>query len=559
MAEVNEGLAPASPKAAATPPVTGALAQREEQPAGPQAAGTPDIATWVGAGAIAAMLLVFVYAFLKKRRQRRAELEEPGVAERRELEEKRRVEELPAPPAKPEEAAPARRKVEEARPLTEAELAAMEAAEQARKAVAEAEAARLEAKRLLEEAREARDAEAQRRAEEAREAARRAREEAEALQAKAEEEERRLKQEEEERKKAEYREKRAREAAERERRKAEAEEAQRRAEEEKRLKALEEEAARRRAEEEERRKVEAEAGKTLAEGLSKTRGGFIAGLNAFFGRNKVLDESILGELEDVLFSADIGVKTATNLLEFAREKVKAKDLADPEKLKDAIREEIRKIVSIKDGAADLSAHKPYVIMVVGVNGSGKTTTIGKLAAKLTAQGKKVLLGAGDTFRAAAAEQLEVWGKRAGAEVVRGKEGSDPGAVIFDALKKGQAEGYDVVIADTAGRLHTKAPLMDELRRVRRVMDKALPGAPHEILLVLDSTNGQNAIAQAREFHAALQVTGLVLTKLDGTAKGGVVIGICDELKVPVRYVGIGESVGDLRPFDPKEYVEALFD
>ena len=559
MAEANQGLAPASAEAAATAPITPVLAQREEQPAEPQAAGAPDVATWVVAGAIAAILLVFVYAFLKKRRQRRAELEERGVAKRRELEEKRRVGEIAPPPAGPEEVAAPRRKVEELRPLTEAELAAKQAAEEARKAADQAEAARLEAKRLIEEAKEARDAEAHRRAEDAREAARRAREEAEALQAKAEEEERRLKQEEEERKKAEYRDKRARETEERERRKAEAEEARRLAEEEKRLKALEEEAARRRAEEEERRRIEAEAGKTLAEGLSKTRGGFIAGLNAFFGRNKVLDESTLGELEEVLFSADIGVKTAMNLLEFAREKVRAKDLADPEKLKDAIREEVRKIVSLKDAAADVSAHKPYVIMVVGVNGSGKTTTIGKLAAKLTAQGKKVLLAAGDTFRAAATEQLEVWGKRAGAEVVRGKEGSDPGAVIFDALKKGQADGCDVVIADTAGRLHTKAPLMEELRRVRRVMDKALPGSPHETLLVLDSTNGQNAIAQAREFHAALQVTGLVLTKLDGTAKGGVIIGICDELKVPVRYVGIGESVGDLRPFDPQEFVEALFD
>jgi fused signal recognition particle receptor len=464
--------------------------------------------------------------------------------------------------AKPEEvpAAPApRRKPEEERPPTESELAARRAAEDARRAAEAAEAARLEAKRLVEEARESRATELQLRAEEARETANRTRAEAEALQARAEQEERRLKEEEEERKKAEYRDKRAREAGEKDRRRLEAEEALRRVEEEQRLAALEEEAVRQRAKEAERRKVEAQAGKTLAEGLSKTRGGFMANLNAFFGRNKVLDDAVLGELEEVLFSADIGVKTASSLLELAREKVKAKDLDDAEKLKEAIRTAVLKIVQVKDGAAKPESHRPHVVMVVGVNGSGKTTTIGKMAAKLTAQGKKVVLAAGDTFRAAATEQLEVWAKRAGAEVVRGKEGSDPGAVIFDALKKGQAEDCDVVIADTAGRLHTKAPLMEELKRVRRVMDKALPGSPHEILLVLDSTNGQNAIAQAREFHAALQVHGIVLTKLDGTAKGGVVIGICDELKVPVRYVGIGESVGDLREFDPKEFVEALFD
>jgi fused signal recognition particle receptor len=264
-------------------------------------------------------------------------------------------------------------------------------------------------------------------------------------------------------------------------------------------------------------------------------------------------------LEEVLFSADIGVKTATELLDFARAKVKSKDLADPDKLKAAMRQEVRRIVNVPGKAPDAGAHKPFVVMVVGVNGSGKTTTIGKLAAQLTGQGKKVLLAAGDTFRAAATEQLEVWGERAKAPVVKGKEGSDPGAVLFDALKKAQAEGYDVLLADTAGRLHTKAPLMEELKRVRRVMDKALPGSPHDILLVLDSTNGQNAIAQAREFNNALGVQGLVLTKLDGTAKGGVVIGICDELKVPVRYVGIGEAVGDLKPFEPEEFVKALFD
>jgi fused signal recognition particle receptor len=197
-------------------------------------------------------------------------------------------------------------------------------------------------------------------------------------------------------------------------------------------------------------------------------------------------------------------------------------------------------------------------MVVGVNGSGKTTTIGKLAAKLKADGRSVMLGAGDTFRAAAGEQLEVWADRVGAPVVRGKEGADPASVCFEAVQRGVQEKVDVVLCDTAGRLHTKAPLMEELKKVKRVIGKAAEGAPHEVLLVLDSTNGQNAIAQARQFHEALGVSGIVLTKLDGTAKGGVVIGICDELRIPVRYVGVGETVADLKPFAAKEFVEALF-
>jgi fused signal recognition particle receptor len=197
-------------------------------------------------------------------------------------------------------------------------------------------------------------------------------------------------------------------------------------------------------------------------------------------------------------------------------------------------------------------------MVVGVNGSGKTTTIGKLASKLVASGHTVLLGAGDTFRAAAGEQLEIWAERVGVPIVRGKEGTDPASVCFEAVQRGAAEKVDVVLCDTAGRLHTKTPLMEELKKVKRVIGKAAPGAPHEVLLVLDATNGQNAIAQARQFNEALGVNGIVLTKLDGTAKGGVVIGICDELRIPVRYVGVGETVADLKPFAPKEFVEALF-
>ena len=200
-----------------------------------------------------------------------------------------------------------------------------------------------------------------------------------------------------------------------------------------------------------------------------------------------------------------------------------------------------------------------MLLIIGVNGVGKTTTIGKLAAKWTAEGKKVILAAGDTFRAAATEQLEIWGQRTGVPVVKGKEGGDPSAVIFDAVKRAQTEGYDVVICDTAGRLHTKDNLMAELEKVRRVMKKALPDAPHETFLVLDSTNGQNAIAQAPTFKQAMDITGIVLTKLDGTAKGGVILGICDELEVPVRFIGIGEKVEDLRPFDAHEFVDALYE
>jgi fused signal recognition particle receptor len=289
----------------------------------------------------------------------------------------------------------------------------------------------------------------------------------------------------------------------------------------------------------------------------------MARLNALFAGGKPVDEAVLADLEEVLFTADIGVRTATKLLETARERVKRKELSDADRLKGALREEIARILAL-DGASgaaaplEIGAARPWVVMVVGVNGSGKTTTIGKLAAKLRGSGRSVLLGAGDTFRAAAGEQLEIWAERVGAPIVRGKEGTDPASVCFEAVQRGAAEKADVVICDTAGRLHTKTPLMEELKKVKRVIGKAAAGAPHEVLLVLDATNGQNAIAQARQFHEALGVTGIVLTKLDGTAKGGVVIGICDELRIPVRFVGVGETVADLKPFAPKEFVEALF-
>jgi len=367
---------------------------------------------------------------------------------------------------------------------------------------------------------------------------------------------------EEARKKEEYRRKKEAERAEKDRRALEREEEARRARQAQEEQARQAEEARQRALLEQRRKAEAEAGQTLAAGLARTRGGFMARLGSIFA-GPAVDERTLAELEEVLFTADIGVKTATALLEAVREKVRRQELTDPVRLKAALRAEILRIVSVPsaagpDGLLPAEA-RPWVVMVAGVNGSGKTTTIGKLAARIQGAGRTVLLGAGDTFRAAAGEQLEIWAERVGAPCVRGKEGADPASVCFEAVKEGVARGVEVVLCDTAGRLHTKAPLMEELRKVKRVMGKAAEGAPHEVLLVLDATNGQNAIAQARQFHEALGVTGIVLTKLDGTAKGGVVIGICDELKLPVRFAGVGEKVADLRPFDPREFVAALFE
>jgi len=367
---------------------------------------------------------------------------------------------------------------------------------------------------------------------------------------------------EEEARKEAYRQKKEAERLDKERKRQEREAEEQRAREEAARAAAAAEAARQAEAEAQRKKAEAEAGKTLAAGLSRTRGGFMSRLNALLGGARPLDESVLAELEEVLFTADIGVKTATKLLESVRSHVKAKALSDPAAVRAALRAEITAILAPPAAAAGPfrpGAEKPWVVMVVGVNGSGKTTTIGKLAAKLKAAGHSVLLGAGDTFRAAAGEQLEIWAERVGAPVVRGKDGADPASVCFEAVQQGVQTGVEVVLCDTAGRLHTKAPLMEELKKVKRVIAKAAPGAPHEVLLVLDSTSGQNAIAQARQFHEALQVTGLALTKLDGTAKGGVVIGITDELGLPVRWVGVGESVGDLKPFSPDEFVQALFE
>jgi fused signal recognition particle receptor len=292
-------------------------------------------------------------------------------------------------------------------------------------------------------------------------------------------------------------------------------------------------------------------------GLAKTRGGFVARLGKLFGK-KQIDAQTLDQLEEVLFTADIGPRAAERIFQSVKTGLTKTELEASDKIWSQIRKTSKDILAVDAPAVDLGKHKPFVLLVLGVNGVGKTTTIGKLAQRWTDDGKKVLLAAGDTFRAAATEQLEEWAKRAKVEIVKGKAGGDPSSVIFDAIKRGVDDGFDIVICDTAGRLHSNAGLMDELKKLRRVSDKAMPGAPHETWMVLDATTGQNAIAQAKTFKTDMEITGIVLTKLDGSSKGGVVLGICDELKVPVRFVGIGEKIGDLRPFDPAAFVDALY-
>jgi len=303
--------------------------------------------------------------------------------------------------------------------------------------------------------------------------------------------------------------------------------------------------------------TDAEAREAYKAGLAKTRGGFVARLGKLFGRKK-FDAETLDELEQVLFTADIGPRAADRIFQAVKSGLSRDQLEDAATIWSRIRATSRDILAVDAPPLALSAKRPFVVLVLGVNGVGKTTTIGKLAQKWKTEGKKVLLAAGDTYRAAATEQLEVWADRAGVPIVRGKQNGDPSSVIFDAIKKGVDEDFDIVICDTAGRLHSNAGLMDELKKLRRVADKALPGAPHETWMVLDATTGQNAISQAKTFKADMEITGIVLTKLDGSAKGGVVLGICDELKVPVRFIGVGEKIGDLRPFDPSAFVEALY-
>ncbi len=295
----------------------------------------------------------------------------------------------------------------------------------------------------------------------------------------------------------------------------------------------------------------------LRKGLAAVRGGFVAKLSALFRGKKEIDPSLLQQVEEVMLASDVGPKTTAAILGRLRDAMERENIRDASAVWAALRAEATRILTLGGGPLHLSA-QPTVVLMVGVNGVGKTTTIGKLATRHIAAGRRVVLAAGDTFRAAAVQQLEVWGKRIGASVIKGKEGADPAAVAFDAATAARETGADLLLVDTAGRLHTKAPLMDEIKKVRRTIAKAMDGAPHETLLVLDATTGQNALAQAAIFKDALDLTGIVLTKLDGTAKGGIVLGICDELKVPVRYIGLGERAEDLREFDAEAFVEALF-
>ena len=295
----------------------------------------------------------------------------------------------------------------------------------------------------------------------------------------------------------------------------------------------------------------------MQRGLEKTRKGFMARLNGLLFGGRTIDPNLLDELEEILVTSDIGIKTTERLLGDLRGELSRHEIKDAATVQARLREKVGEILTIECPPLPVDGD-PSVIMVIGVNGVGKTTTIGKLAARLCRDGKKVVLAAGDTFRAAAVEQLEIWGERSGATVVRGADGADPSSVIFEAIQTAKKEGADVCIADTAGRLHTKVNLMQELKKVRRVMDKAQPGAPHEVMLVLDATTGQNAITQAKQFTAAVTVSSIVLTKLDGTAKGGVVVAISDALRLPVRLIGVGEGVDDMRDFDAATFVEALF-
>jgi fused signal recognition particle receptor len=293
----------------------------------------------------------------------------------------------------------------------------------------------------------------------------------------------------------------------------------------------------------------------LRERLGRTREALSGGLDRLFRGRKVVDAELLEELEELLITADIGVETSLYLIQALEEKLRRRELADVEKLKAALQAEMVGLLT-SPGAPDRSA-RPWVVLVVGINGVGKTTTIAKLAHQDRQQGHTPILVAADTFRAAAVEQLEIWGGRIGAAVVKQKTGADPAAVVFDGLAAGLARGADTVYVDTAGRLHTKVNLMEELKKIHRTAAKKIPGAPHEVLLILDATTGQNALNQARLFHEAVGVTGLILTKMDGTAKGGVALGVVHETGIPLKYIGVGEAMEDLRPFDAEAFVEAI--
>lgn len=298
----------------------------------------------------------------------------------------------------------------------------------------------------------------------------------------------------------------------------------------------------------------------LKERLTKTRANIFGRLSAVLQGKAVIDGNVLREIEEILITADVGVATSHKILERLRERIKKEKDVVPQAMIGFLEEEMEKLVVPVDRSSwedQLRASKPFVIFVVGVNGTGKTTTIGKLAGKFAKAGKKVLVVAGDTFRAGASEQLEIWARRSDVEIIRQRDGADPAAVIFDAMASAKARDFDVVLVDTAGRLHTKINLMEELRKMKRAIEKQIPNAPHETVLVLDGTTGQNAIQQARQFSQSVHVTGLILTKLDGTAKGGAVLAIQQELKIPVRYIGIGEGIDDLVEFNPHDFIKAI--
>lgn len=296
----------------------------------------------------------------------------------------------------------------------------------------------------------------------------------------------------------------------------------------------------------------------LKQGLSKTSESLVGRIDRLLLGKKEIDADTLEELEEILISADIGVATTVELIRGLEQRLKRDELRDGDALRRALRDDILARMEPYARPLTIVGHAPFVILVIGVNGVGKTTTIGKLASRYAQEGKKVLMAAGDTFRAAAADQLAIWGERAGVDLIRHKEGGDPSAVVFDACKAALARKVDVLIIDTAGRLHTKVNLMEELKKILRIVGREIPGAPHETLLVLDAATGQNALSQAKLFRDAAAVSGIALTKLDGTAKGGIAVAVCNELKIPLRYIGVGESVEDLRDFDPRQFVDALF-
>lgn len=294
----------------------------------------------------------------------------------------------------------------------------------------------------------------------------------------------------------------------------------------------------------------------LKNGLNKTKTSFDDKINNVFKNFRKVDEDFLDELEEVLIMSDIGMDTSIKIISSLRERIKKEKIQDEEDVKQALREEMQKILDVTDIELHLNT-KPSVILVVGVNGVGKTTSIGKMANRLAKDGKKVVVAAADTFRAAAVEQLEIWAKRAGADIVKRNEGVDPASVVYDAIKKTKENGADVLIVDTAGRLHNKKYLMDELNKIQKVINKEMPDADKEVLLVIDGTTGQNAISQVKAFKQETDITGIVLTKLDGTAKGGVVIGIVEENKIPVKFIGVGEQIDDMEIFNSEDFVKAI--